>query len=734
MNHRRLRQILDQNIISLVHHDQNVSVSLEELVIDIMDDSASMMKQVVPHRYCADMVYALFNIMNENTPRFPRVAGNAAFILGSLLEDENGRRKVQQLLLEEKHQDDTSYLLPSLTALIQTQDQEAMTNASGTLSLLLESAEGREWALNQPSMEWMVFILSECLLQDYRDLCVASNCALSLARVCMSPKGQELVLQHKDSEHILKRLMESCTIDREGRGMNAAFALAYLCESEEGTKTITDFKECIDLQLAMINMLRSVDDGCRKNAVFCLKNISNWKNGQDSLNQDLDIEQMLSALCNLLSCGDESLGRMAAVTLTNLASRREGYMLQKDRSKAKVVLQHVLSQMVISDAYRQDAFTAMKALMIPKPDAPTLKVLDAHCVSAEWEPVDAKSECQVFYELYCDDKVVYTGNECAFTTRHLKEKTEYEFRLRAFTEDDEESFVSESVTVQTFRAISSPPRNVRAVSVTANKVKIVWEKPNKICGNLKGYYIQEVQHNINYKPTDMFFIASNLEADKEYHFEVCAVTQRGRGEVADLHVRTLRQDFFAPSKPKIKMLSNREIVVSWKPPSAPAGRINGYELLQNGKSVYFGMKRYHICNVQPDSKYKFSVVVWTNEGRNESVPCQKKIPKRQLKETKKQQKFDKEEDFVNWIEADGDDADEGDEPVSSRSIENGDHGNKGDALEAGEPDDEPLEPESGNLENDEQQQKNDYFFASQGSRDHTHGDEVEEEEEEEEEE
>ena len=29
--------------------------------------------------------------------------------------------------------------------------------------------------------------------------------------------------------------------------------------------------------------------------------------------------------------------------------------------------------MVISDAYRHDAFTAMKALMIPKPDAPQLK-------------------------------------------------------------------------------------------------------------------------------------------------------------------------------------------------------------------------------------------------------------------------------------------------------------------------------------------------------------------------
>ena len=41
----------------------------------------------------------------------------------------------------------------------------------------------------------------------------------------MSPKGQELILQHKDSEHILKRLMESCTIDREGMLLNFFFSI-----------------------------------------------------------------------------------------------------------------------------------------------------------------------------------------------------------------------------------------------------------------------------------------------------------------------------------------------------------------------------------------------------------------------------------------------------------------------------------------------------------------------------
>lgn len=667
------KQILDHNIITLVHRErQAVPVSLEEMVIEILEAPDLMMKQIIPHRYCGEMVYSLFNIMNDHTPGFPRIAGNAAFVLGSILEDEVGRKKVIQLLNDEKREDDTSYLLPSLTALIQTHELEAMTNASGAISLLLETSEGCDWALDQPSIDWMIFVLSQCLIDD-RDLCVPSNCALSLARICMSEKGQKLILNHKESEEILKFLMASCGVDREGRGMNAAFALAYLCHTEEGTIKITDLKECIELQLALINMIHSVDDGCRKNAAFCMKTMSQWKNGQDSWNQDLDIKHMLTALCNMLSFGDESLGRMAAITLANLADRREGYMLQKDHSKAKSTLQHVLSQMRISDEYRQEAFTAMKTLMIPKPEPPQMKVLDAHNIAAEWKPVEAKSGAEVQYELYCDDKSVFSGTETSFTTRGLRERTEYEFRLRAFTEDDEESFVSESVIVQTFRAISSPPRNLRAVLVTSNQAKLVWEKPSKICGTLKGYYIQDADNDINFAPVNTYYIASNLKADKQYIFEVCAVTQRGRGEIATVTVQTLRQDYYAPSRPKLTVVGPHEMIIKWTAPVSPAGKINGYEVLQDGKSIYFGMNRKCIAvNLEAEKKYKFSVVAWTNEGRNESLPTIKKTCKHNQSKTKK---WKNKDDLMKWLESkeeddedifDADDSDN--EPMTNQSV------------------------------------------------------------------
>jgi len=70
---RKTKKILDNNIFCLTtkdHHD--IPISLEELVLEILDQPELMMSQIIPHRYCNDMIYGLFTIMNDNTPGFPR--------------------------------------------------------------------------------------------------------------------------------------------------------------------------------------------------------------------------------------------------------------------------------------------------------------------------------------------------------------------------------------------------------------------------------------------------------------------------------------------------------------------------------------------------------------------------------------------------------------------------------------------------------------------------------------
>lgn len=83
----------------------------------------------------ADSIYVYLNLCLPF-----RVAGNASFLLGAILEDVDGKKKVIEMLLDEHKSEDKGYLIPSLTALIQTHELEAMTNASGTMSLLVRIA------------------------------------------------------------------------------------------------------------------------------------------------------------------------------------------------------------------------------------------------------------------------------------------------------------------------------------------------------------------------------------------------------------------------------------------------------------------------------------------------------------------------------------------------------------------------------------------------------------------
>ena len=68
-----------------------------------------------------------------------RVAGNAAYILGTLAESESGRRRV--ISLTESRHDERKRILPDLVYLLSSTDSESVMNAAGTIGTLAESDE-----------------------------------------------------------------------------------------------------------------------------------------------------------------------------------------------------------------------------------------------------------------------------------------------------------------------------------------------------------------------------------------------------------------------------------------------------------------------------------------------------------------------------------------------------------------------------------------------------------------
>jgi len=250
------------------------------------------------------------------------------------------------------------------------------------------------------------------------------------------------------------------------------------------------------------------------------------------------------------------------------------------------------------------------------------------------------------------DEIIYEGKETSYVVSGLEEMTEYCFKVRAWTHGDEESAVSNVVKAVTFRAVSSAPRNLRAVSVTPSQIKIVWNPPDKVYGVLNGYRVREAGNDIAYEPVSTYHIAGNLKQDTEYTFEVVAVTKRGEGEPAKITLKTLRHDTYAPSKPDLTTIGPHEILATWEAPDAPIKRVNGYELLVNGKRFFYGMEKRCLVNfLKPDTSYDFQVVAWTNEGMCKSETASKKTSGNDLSRSPRRRPWKTKVALLQWLKS-----------------------------------------------------------------------------------
>ena len=69
------------------------------------------------------------------------MAGNAAYILGAILDTDVGKDKVYRMFADPTHLNDNKHVLPNLAAIIESDDDDAATNASGTLSVMVSSMD-----------------------------------------------------------------------------------------------------------------------------------------------------------------------------------------------------------------------------------------------------------------------------------------------------------------------------------------------------------------------------------------------------------------------------------------------------------------------------------------------------------------------------------------------------------------------------------------------------------------
>lgn len=149
-------------------------------------------------------------------------------------------------------------------------------------------------------------------------------------------------------------------------------------------------------------------------------------------------------------------------------------------------------------------------------------------------------------------------------------------------------------------------------------IKVQWDPPAQMNGIIKGYYIFKDNAYVD-QTFDQMYIFTGLPAETKCEVAVCASTSKGKGPRAILQTTTLGLGETLPDKPTFSQIGRKELTVKWQPPQVITGKLNRYELLMNGKSVYSGLAEYtQIQMLKPDTEYKFEIVAYTSEGKRKS--------------------------------------------------------------------------------------------------------------------
>nr|XP_022325273.1 uncharacterized protein LOC111125594 isoform X4 [Crassostrea virginica] len=604
----------------LMSTDKKAHAALEMLVDDLHGDKERTVHKFLGHSGAEDFLYGLVRLLGSDNPR---VAGNAAYIIGTVAETEMGCYRILGLA---KGQQGERKILADLTRMLTFDDSESVMNAAGTMGTLAESFDGREWILAEPCLSETLDHITTLLQAE--NLWTASNAALVLARLAISENGCNAILEHENSQHILSKLVQSLGVDEAGRGMNAAFAIGRLCDMEIGRKRLLLLSDSERMLSSLAKMLSCDDTGASKNACFALSCLATNGEGHARLLKNIHSDNILRTLSELLNAEDSETGWFAAMTLRTLASQPKGCLRLRDHPQVIPALQAVDKGPNLNSDLKEEAVITLEILKkLDKPSPPTIEVIGHNSIKASWEEVPTKSGFTVRYQLFdSNNKCVYTGKDLTCQIFGLLPCSQYTYKLRAFTEGDESPF-SESVTIVTEENVPTAPTNLRVMGCTITQLKIGWDPPEQVNGTLKGYYIYLDEKMIEHTQ-ELSSILTGLTASTSYNIEVCAATSKGKGDKSYIVGTTSEIGAHAPSKPHVQVLGRNELHVTWEPPEVPLGRITRYDVLMNGKIIYSGTElSYAVRRLTPDTEYSFVVVALTSEGKFDSKATKKRTAK-----------------------------------------------------------------------------------------------------------
>ncbi|XP_055715624.1 cell adhesion molecule Dscam2 isoform X2 [Phlebotomus papatasi] len=183
--------------------------------------------------------------------------------------------------------------------------------------------------------------------------------------------------------------------------------------------------------------------------------------------------------------------------------------------------------------------------------------------------------------------VTEEGKEHSLELNNLRTYTQYSVVIQAFNKvgagplsDEEKQYTAEGTPDQ-------PPSDTTCTTLTSQTIRVSWVSPplESANGVIKGY-------KVVYAPSDLWYDDKNKDYKKtassdtvlhglkkytNYTMQVLATTSGGDGvRSAPIHCQTEQDVPEAPTDVKASVMSNKAILVSWRPPTHPNGVILQY--------------------------------------------------------------------------------------------------------------------------------------------------------------
>ncbi|RWS06193.1 Down syndrome cell adhesion molecule-like protein Dscam2, partial [Dinothrombium tinctorium] len=284
-------------------------------------------------------------------------------------------------------------------------------------------------------------------------------------------------------------------------------------------------------------------------------------------------------------------------------------------------------------------------------------VINATSVRIDWFPPRADSINGELKGYYVGYKVYNSSDHFLYKTvvtnssssnlvhslllQGLKAYTNYVIILQAFNAIGAGPR-SDELIIRTHESVPSvPPTSIQCTTLSSTSFKVLWDKLShrNVNGHLLGYKISYKLHRINAEHSSSSgsnsleqikteisrdhsgLILYGLEKFANYSLKIAAFTAAGDGPFSDnVYCATDEDVPSAPSDIKALVESVESIVISWRPPLYPNGRIKSYTVyteVDGGVRPFTVPKHlfhHRVSRLKEGKKYSFWVKASTSAG------------------------------------------------------------------------------------------------------------------------